>query len=124
MKLKLDEHLPDDLATDLVRRGHDVDTVLDEEPGGQDDVAVVRAATDADRLLLTLDRGVGDSRRHPPASHAGIVVLRPASQDPDSILQLVARFLRTPDLEKLRGCIVITEPRRLRVRRADGPEPS
>ena len=124
MKLKLDENLPDDLAAELVGRGHDVDTVLDEQLGGQDEPAVVGAATDADRMLVTLDRGVGDLRYHPPGNHAGIVVLRPASQDPDSILQLVTRFLRAHDLEELRGCIVIAEPLRIRLRRPDAPEPS
>lgn len=44
-------------------------------------------------MLLTLDRGVGDLRHHPPGSHAGIVVLRPTSQDPNTVIELVDRFL-------------------------------
>ena len=124
MKIKLDENLPDDLATELVRRGHDVDSVLEEQLGGQADPAVVRAATDADRMLVTLDRGVGDLRYYPPGDHAGVVVLRPASQDPDSIVQLIARFLGTYELEQLRGCVVIAEPQRIRLRRPDGQESS
>jgi predicted nuclease of predicted toxin-antitoxin system len=93
VRLKLDENLPHDLADELTRQGHDVDTVLDEQLGGHKDSVVVQAATDNDRMVITLDRGVGDIRNFPPGSHAGVVVLRPASQDPASILELVGRLL-------------------------------
>lgn len=124
MKLKPDENLPWDLAADLASHGHDVDTVLDEQLGGQEDPVVVHAATGEDRMVITLDRGVGDLRHYPPGSHAGIVVLRPASQDPQSILQLIARFLRAHELDELRGCVVIVEPERVRLPRPDEPERS
>jgi predicted nuclease of predicted toxin-antitoxin system len=58
VRLKLDENLPRDLADELARRGHDVDTVLDgEHLGGRKDPVVVQAATDDERLVITLDRG-------------------------------------------------------------------
>ncbi len=91
MRLKLDENLPHDLTDALIRRGHDVDTVLDEQLGGRKDPIVVQAETEEDRMVITLDRGVGDIRSFPPGSHAGVVVLRPMSQDPVSILELVDR---------------------------------
>jgi predicted nuclease of predicted toxin-antitoxin system len=57
VRLKLDENLPRDLADERARRGHDVDTVLDEHLGGRKDPVVVQAATDDERLVITLDRG-------------------------------------------------------------------
>lgn len=66
MKLKLDENLPHDLTADLAARGHDVHTVHDEQLAGHADPVVVRTASDEGRMVLTLDRGVGDLRRHPP----------------------------------------------------------
>lgn len=93
MKLELDENLPHDLTSDLAGRGHDVHTVHDEHLAGRKEPVVVRAVAGEDRMVLTLDRGVGDLRHYPPGSHAGIVVLRPTSQDPDSILELIDRFL-------------------------------
>lgn len=33
-------------------------------------------------MLITLDRGFGDVRVHPPGSHPGIVVPRPSTQVP------------------------------------------
>lgn len=124
MKLKLDENLPHDLSAELGKLGHDVHTVADEHLAGQSDPVVVAAAAGEHRMVFTLDRGVGDLRHFPPGSHPGIIVLRPASQDPVTILDLVARFLRSQPLEDLRGCVVIVEPRRLRVRRPQAPGPS
>jgi predicted nuclease of predicted toxin-antitoxin system len=88
VKLKLDENLPHDLVTALRGDGHDVHTVVDEQLAGESDPVVVAAAKDEGRLLLTLDRGIGDLRRYPPGSHAGVLVLRPGAQDPNSILDL------------------------------------
>ena len=119
MKLKLDENLPHDLAAALGRRGHDVHTVADEHLAGESDPVVVAAATDENRMLLTLDRGIGDLRRYPPGSHAGILVLRPVTQDPDSILTLIGRLMSTHPLEELRGCIVVVEPQKVRIRRRE-----
>lgn len=119
MRLKLDENLPTGLATEPTVRGHDADTVIDEGLGGQPDPVVVAAATDAGRMLVTLDRGIGDLRRYPPGSHAGVLVLRPTSQDPPSVLALVDRLLQVHDLDDLTGCVVIVEPRRVRIRRPE-----
>lgn len=47
---------------------------------------MVHAAAGAARMVLTLNRGVGDVRHDPPGSRTGIVVLRPASQDADSLV--------------------------------------
>lgn len=122
MKLKLDENLPRGLADDLAARRLDIDTVVDEGLGGAADDAVVEAATVEDRILLTLDRGVGDLRRLPPGSHAGVVVLRPASQDPESIIALSSRLLRSEDLDDLEGCVVVVDPLRVRIRRPGKPD--
>jgi predicted nuclease of predicted toxin-antitoxin system len=119
VKLKLDENLPHDLASDLAGRGHDVHTVHDEQLAGHSDPVVVRAAAGEGRMVLTLDRGVGDLRHYPPGSHAGVVVLRPTSQDPTTVIELVDRFLTTYALDDLVGCTTIVEPDRIRIRRPE-----
>jgi predicted nuclease of predicted toxin-antitoxin system len=123
VKLKLDENLPHELAAALRGEGHDVHTVADEQLVGESDPVIEAAATDEGRLLLTLDRGIGDLRRYPPGSHAGVLVLRPVAQDPDSILAFIQRLVRTHPLDELRSCVVVVEPRKVRIRRPgqDGP---
>jgi predicted nuclease of predicted toxin-antitoxin system len=76
VKVKLDENIPFSVVGMLLGRGHDVDTVVAENLTAAADDTIVQAATAAGRLLLTLDPGVGDLRRHRAGSHSGIVVLR------------------------------------------------
>jgi predicted nuclease of predicted toxin-antitoxin system len=87
VKLKLDENLPHDLTADLAGRGHNVHTVHDEQLAGHSDPVVVRTAAGEGRMIPTLDRGVGHLRHYPPGSHAGVVVLRPTSQDPVTVIE-------------------------------------
>jgi predicted nuclease of predicted toxin-antitoxin system len=66
VKFKLDENLPVSSAAILTSSGHDVDTVTEEALGGAPDRDVVAAATAAGRILVSLDRGLGDIRAYPP----------------------------------------------------------
>ncbi|HWB66829.1 MAG TPA: DUF5615 family PIN-like protein [Mycobacteriales bacterium] len=117
MKVKLDENIPVSAASALAAQGHDVDTVHGEGLAGCDDAAVLRAATSAGRLLVTLDRGLGDIRRYPPGSHAGIVVVRVTDQSAAAVYDAVDRLARHPDLVALSGTVTILQDGLLRVRR-------
>lgn len=67
MRFKLDENLPASAAAKLTDAGHDVDTVLEENLGGSPDPEVVIASAASERILISLDRGLGDIRAYPPA---------------------------------------------------------
>lgn len=116
MRIKLDENLPQRAAARLSAAGHTVDTVLDEGLGGRTDVEVVRAAALDDRLLITLDRGLGDIRAYPPGEHAGILVIRLDDQSPRSIAVVVDE-LAAIDLDALSRCVSVYDRGNLRVRR-------
>ena len=60
MKFKLDKNMPRDAATRLRDEGHDVETVIDEGLGGEDDPPVLKAATVEGRILLTFDLDFAD----------------------------------------------------------------
>lgn len=62
MRLKPDESLPAELAEDLAALGHDVDTVHGEGLTGAPDTRIAAMAGRRDRVLLTLDKGLGDVR--------------------------------------------------------------
>lgn len=76
MKFKLHENLPVAAASLLNECGHDAMSVYDEHLVGQSDEVISDVARAEGRVLVTLDLDFADERTYPPASHAGIVVLR------------------------------------------------
>ena len=117
MKVKLDENVPRAVQTLLADSGHDVDTVSGEGMTGAVDPDVLRAATRARRLLITLDRGMADARRHLPGSHAGILVLRLPDQSAPAVLQAVTTLLARHHLDRLAGTVSVAQRGLLRIRR-------
>jgi len=120
VRVKLDENIPESAAQPLRIAGHDVDTVADEHLAGASDLEVLRAASSERRLVVTLDRGFGDIRAHPPGSHAGVVVLRVDDQSPSAIAGEIDGLVNTVDLDELGGCVAVFHRGDLRVRRPEG----
>lgn len=115
MRLKLDENLGLRHAEMLRRAGHDVDTVHDESLSGAPDEAVLAAAREADRALVTLDLDFADPMRFPPATTAGLVVLRPRSHlARDSIEAVLAQLVAGLATSDVNGRLWVVEPGRLR----------
>lgn len=85
--------------------------------GGADDADVLEAATQGGRLLVTLDRGLGDVRTYPPATRAGVLVVRLDNQSPRAVRKAVVRIAETIDLDELHGCVAVWRAGALRVRR-------
>lgn len=117
MKFKLDENIDRRIRSIGPELDLDVDTVVDEGLGGKADPDVVASATREGRFLITLDRGLGDTRSYPPGTHAGIAVLRLDAQDTETMGRAVREFLSRPDLEELDGCVVVARGDDLRVQR-------
>ena len=117
IRLKLDENLSRHLQAALSALQFDTSTVAAEGLLGVGDEKVCEAAARENRILLTLDVEFGDLRKYPPGAHPGIVLFRPASFGPLSVNTFVKGFLRETDLDPLRGCVVVVEPSRIRVRR-------
>jgi predicted nuclease of predicted toxin-antitoxin system len=117
VKFKLDENLPVSSARALTGRGHDVDTVTAEGLTGAGDPDVVAAAAAEARVLITLDRGMGDIRSYPPGSHAGIVVLRLSDQSAPAVREAVTELANWAELEALAGAVAVLQRGVLRIRR-------
>jgi predicted nuclease of predicted toxin-antitoxin system len=117
VKFKLDENLPTSAAGSLIKGGHDVDTVTAEGLTGAPDPDVVAAAATEGRVLITLDRGLGDLRAYPPGSHAGIVVLRLTDQSAPAVTGAVAELANWDGLEALAGAVAVLQRGMLRIRR-------
>jgi predicted nuclease of predicted toxin-antitoxin system len=117
VRFKLDENLPRDAAELFLRSGHEIETVLDEQLGGQLDTTVFDACQTEGRVLVTFDLDFADIRRYPPATHSGVWVLRPATQSVGSTISLLRGALATLDREPVSQHLWIVEPERIRIRK-------
>jgi len=117
VKVKLDENMPTDLGTLLVKGGHDVHGVLDESLGGSADSVIVEAARREERILMTFDLDFADVRNYPPGTHAGIVVFRLRDQRWATLAPPATRLLEQGKLEDLATSLAIVTETRVRLRR-------
>jgi predicted nuclease of predicted toxin-antitoxin system len=81
MRRELDGNVPLAVAGVLRAAGHDVHTVFDEALAGTSRAQLLATCRQEGRALLTLDLDFADLRSYPPEATAGLVVLRPGSQD-------------------------------------------
>jgi predicted nuclease of predicted toxin-antitoxin system len=116
VKFKLDENLPVSSAAILTSAGHDVDTVPQEGLTGATDPDVVAAATAAGRILISLDRALGDIRAYPPGSHADIVVLRLTDQSAAAATKAISDLATLTNPDSLAGAVAVLQHGLLRIR--------
>lgn len=94
MRFKLDENLPLEILDDLRRAGQEADSVHDEGLAGEPDPVVLEKAREEGRILLTLDKGIGDLRSYRPGKSPGIVLFRPGgSAGRSTVLEFVRLHL-------------------------------
>ena len=116
MKFKLDENLPVELAADLQRLGHSADSVASEGLCGASDQIVLNAALAADRILLTLDKGIANLRRYSPQQHGGVVLFRPDSSGRGAVTAFVRERLKDVTELDLTRRLTVVGPSRIRFR--------
>lgn len=115
--IKVDEDLPALIADMLNARGHNAVTVLQQGwQGIADDELWVRVQAER-RWLITADKAFGDLRRHPPGSHAGVILLRASEQSRRAHLELAATAVDRLDLNELAGSVIVATERGVRIRR-------
>jgi predicted nuclease of predicted toxin-antitoxin system len=117
MKLKLDENLGISHLRFLRELGYPADRVHEEGLSGASDEAVWRRVCEEERFFIALDLGFADLRRFPPGSHPGILVLRIRSRGRNAVQEILSRITARYSFEDLKGCLVIADERKIRVRR-------
>ena len=77
---------------------------------------MVATATAAERVLVSLDVGLGDIRAYPPGSHAGIVMLRLTDQSASAVSKAVGDLAAFPITDSLAGAVSVLQRGLLRIR--------
>jgi predicted nuclease of predicted toxin-antitoxin system len=113
VKFKLDENLSPALTQ--LFGAHDVHSVAQEGLGGQADLRVIDVCCREQRALVTLDLDFANIVAYPPASLAGVVVLRLGSQSHPVVESALRRMLALVPKEPLTGMLWIVEEDRIRI---------
>ena len=116
-RVKLDEDLSPLVAEPLVRKGHEVLTVVGQGWSGSPDDLLWQRLKNEQVLFITADKGFGDLRAYPPGTHNGIVLLRPDQESLPKFVSLLENLVSRHALESLSGTLTVITSRRIRIRR-------
>ena len=76
---------------------------MNEDLRGAPDPSIARVCQDEQRILITLDLDFAHIRNYPPQDYPGIIVLRLARQDRDTVLAIMPRILTCSRQRPLRS---------------------
>ena len=114
----VDEDMPRSTEGALRQAGNKVEDVRDIGLRGHSDQEVFDYAQERGAVLVTADKGFSNILRFPPASHAGIIVVRvPDILSTARVNKELLRALAELEGEDLQGVLVIVEIGRIRLRR-------
>ena len=89
---------------------------LKKELTGAADPELLEHAKREERVLFTMDKGIGNISVYPPERHAGVVLFRPPSAGRGTALDFVRRHLWAVVNYDLRGKLLVVTERGIRLR--------
>lgn len=116
MRFKVDENLPQEVAQLLCESGYDAVSVFDQALSGEKDPTLFEVCQDERRVLVTLHLGFSNIQAYPPATTAGIVVLRLVRQDKPLVLQVIRNLIPVFAEDVVSQKLWIVEEDRIRIR--------
>ena len=96
LAFKVDENLPEDVATAFLNAGYEASTATSQGLAGVEDARLSEVMRREGRVLVTLDVDFGEITAYPPDEYPGIIVLRVTRQDKVRILAAIRRILPLP----------------------------
>ena len=120
VRFMIDEDMPRSTAVALSSEGYEVKDVRDHGYRGLGDEEIYRFAQRGKAVLLTADLGFSNILKFPLGQHFGIVVVRfPNEMVPREINREILTSLRDLVENEFKGNLVILEPGRIRIKRAN-----
>ncbi len=115
--IKVDEDLPFQVVLLLQNAGYEAIGVHQQGMSGWKDPLLWEAIQNERRFLVTADKGFGNIRVYPPGTHQGILLLRPAEDGIEPIMDLLKRVLNVLKLNEFAGATIVANPRNIRIRK-------
>lgn len=117
MTIIIDQCVPRKFLKLLKTWGYDAEALTEHIPANSPDVDVLALVQKLDAVLLTVDLDFSNILDYPPASYQGIIVGRYEISDELVFSSTLKQMLTELYRDNLRGCLVIVEPQRYRVRK-------
>ncbi len=117
MKFKIDENLPSELAERFREIGEEADTVVAEGLAGAPDSKIVEEVRREGRILVRLDKGLGDLRSR-SAEEPAVVLIRFPSAGRRALLDFMTPLLPSLTLRLRTGGyrVLVVSERGMRAR--------
>jgi predicted nuclease of predicted toxin-antitoxin system len=116
LKFLIDNALSHILASHLRNIGYDAIRVREYGLHAAEDEIIVNRAVAEDRVLITLDNDFGGILAESGSTGPSVILFPRASGEPDVQFQLLSRILAALEESLNKGCMVVVEPTRVRVR--------
>jgi len=120
LKFVIDEDIPRSTGIILKENGYDILDIRDHGLRGEKDEKIYEFAQENGAVVLTGDRGFGNTQRFPLGEHKGIVVTHFPNEMPPSMInqQLLVR-LKHINEDDYKGNVIIIDPLKIRIRRPE-----
>ena len=122
MSFLLDHCVPNKFLNLLKSWGYTATAVNQHIAADSDDSDVIQLAQKLDAVLVTVDMDFSNIFDYPPQNYAGIVVIRYEPIDEAAVISTLQQALQDLDRDKLRGALIIVQPKRYRIRRPQSEE--
>jgi predicted nuclease of predicted toxin-antitoxin system len=118
LKFLIDEAVSPQLAKGLNKAGHDAIHVLACDLQSAEDQVILQRAAAEHRILVSADRDFGDLLAESGAATPSVILFRRTSGDPIAELKLLTTCLHDARVQEhlASGCILVIDPRRVRIR--------
>lgn len=116
MKFKIDENMPLEVKNIILEKGHDCESVYDENLNGKPDLLVACKCSEENRILITLDLDFANIIQYPMDKYPSRIILRPNRQSKHHIIQFTGKFLENKMIDNENRHIYIVEEDRVRIR--------
>ncbi|MEX5281728.1 DUF5615 family PIN-like protein [Nitrospira tepida] len=115
MQFKLDENCDPRWQAPLIRAGHAVSTVFDEDLQGAEDDTIAAACKREERCLITVDLDFAQLLDFPPEHSPGFIILRHPHPTLAGMQGLIEQIVHAVSKESPVGRLWIVEPGRIRI---------
>jgi predicted nuclease of predicted toxin-antitoxin system len=120
LRLLCDHDVSGDVVDWLKKTRHIVTSSFDKGWEKLPDRELIKQCLEDRRVLITLDRDLGESQEFPICTHAGIILLRLRTETDERMIDFLKRFFQSGERKKCKHAIVTLREREFVIEDEEG----